>query len=232
MVWRESDDAIGDLLRCDSPRLAGDLDYPEKIDSWWADRTVPIDSALLGRQDLFHMASEARESGDLVPLLWHVLAWGVMARLEVGSSLSSTRPQGLDRAPDGPGSDGLPAAGHQGCVLLEITCIRRWAWRHESLSRSFRRCTWTCCPCHRDRRLGLSPLDRGHRPNNRAKRGYGAAQFPSTFGPSHSLLADRGTSRPQQALGNGCPTAVRTRSTALSQPKNGRGSPRRGRHDG
>jgi len=81
MVWRESDDAISDVLRCNSPRLAGDLDNPQRVDAWWAERNVPITSALLGRQDLFHLASEARESGDLLPLLWHVLAWGAMGDL-------------------------------------------------------------------------------------------------------------------------------------------------------
>jgi hypothetical protein len=81
-VWRESEDAIGELLRSDSPQLVGDLDYHKTVDSsWWADRSVTIELGLLGSQDLFEMAGAARESGDLVPLLWHVLAWGVMGDL-------------------------------------------------------------------------------------------------------------------------------------------------------
>jgi hypothetical protein len=79
--WRESDDAIGDLLQCRAAELEGDLDYPEKVGSWWADHKIPISRESLGRQDLFRIAATADEGGDLVPLLWHVLAWGVMGDL-------------------------------------------------------------------------------------------------------------------------------------------------------
>lgn len=83
MVWRESDDAIGDLMRCKEPLLgAASLDIPQKVQvDWWEKRNIRISPNPLSREDLFTKAASARNSddqNDLVDLLWHILAWGVV----------------------------------------------------------------------------------------------------------------------------------------------------------
>jgi hypothetical protein len=82
-MWQESEDGIGDLLRCELPQLAkGSLAEPEPVNvDWWAKNRILISPNPLGREDLFAIASAARESGDdahLLQLFWHMLAWGVM----------------------------------------------------------------------------------------------------------------------------------------------------------
>jgi hypothetical protein len=79
-MWRESEDAIGDLLISDPLRRRGRIDYPEKVSGWWADNGITITSAELDRDALFALAAQCRESAnpDWVSFLWHVLAWGVV----------------------------------------------------------------------------------------------------------------------------------------------------------
>lgn len=83
MAWRESEDGIGELLRCESPRIAdGDLGEPAPVNvPWWAARGIAVGPDPMSREHLFSTAAIARESGsddDLVGLFWHVLAWGVV----------------------------------------------------------------------------------------------------------------------------------------------------------
>jgi hypothetical protein len=83
LTWRESEEGIGELLRCDSPQIAeGGLSEPGSINiGWWAGHHIAVGPDPMGREHLFAMAAAARESSrdeDLVSLLWHVLAWGVV----------------------------------------------------------------------------------------------------------------------------------------------------------
>ena len=83
MTWRESEEGIGDLLRCESPQIAnGDPNEPGSVNvAWWAAKGIEVGPDPMGREDVFSVAALARESGDdgaLLALFWHVLAWGVV----------------------------------------------------------------------------------------------------------------------------------------------------------
>lgn len=79
-MFRESDDAVGALLKSRVLGQAGQIDDPVRVSSWWADRGIAIDATELDREALFALATRCRESKalDWVAFLWHVLAWGVM----------------------------------------------------------------------------------------------------------------------------------------------------------
>jgi hypothetical protein len=79
-MWKESDNAVGDLLTSRVLGGGGGIDDSVKVSRWWADHGITIDSAELNRDVLFARAAQCRESADAdwVSLLWHVLAWGVM----------------------------------------------------------------------------------------------------------------------------------------------------------
>lgn len=83
MVWHEGDHAIGELVHCECPQLAaGGFEVPQRINTeWWQARNITVVANPLGRSQLFSLAQKARESrdpADLLALLWHTLAWGVM----------------------------------------------------------------------------------------------------------------------------------------------------------
>lgn len=83
MNWRESENGIGDLMRCGSRSIAGgSLADPGSVNvGWWAARGIAVGPDPMGRAHLFSLAATARESGSdeaLVELFWHVLAWGVV----------------------------------------------------------------------------------------------------------------------------------------------------------
>ncbi|OMC14941.1 hypothetical protein [Mycobacterium sp. SP-6446] len=86
---------------------------------------MPIDSALLGRQDLFNMASRARESDDLVPLLWHVLAWGAMGDLRNAPTVVRSAEDSVGRSRLNDILAAAAAASYRGDIQAAYRAIHR-----------------------------------------------------------------------------------------------------------
>lgn len=103
-MFRESDDAVGALLKSRVLGQAGQIDDPVRVSSWWADHGIAIDSAELDREALFALATRCRESKalDWVAFLWHVLAWGVMGDYRNAPTIvgSAAGPEQHDRLND------------------------------------------------------------------------------------------------------------------------------------
>ena len=81
-MWRPSEDAIGELITSELPYFTHSrLDVPDQTNAgWWSSKGIDVPS-FISREDLFGEARAVRESGSdiqLIELLWHILAWGVV----------------------------------------------------------------------------------------------------------------------------------------------------------
>jgi hypothetical protein len=124
-MWKESEDAIGDLLMSNTLQRKGRIDHPEKVSSWWADNGVNINADELSRDVLFALAEECREFAvpDWVSFLWHVLAWGVVgdyrnARAIVKSATNDVQHTQLNAI-----LSAAAAASYSGAIRLAYTAL-------------------------------------------------------------------------------------------------------------